>query len=126
GTLYVARFDEDGKGVWLPLTLDSTDTIDGGTLGDTYGSLEALIIHTREAADRVGATPMDRPEWTVTHPTNGDIYLTLTNNTSRKEDQLDSANPRANNANGHIIRWHDDSASNTFTWDIFVFGSDAN
>lgn len=124
GTLYVAKFNEDGQGEWLPLTLTSPGK-NGGTLGDLYRSLDEVIINTRAAADFVGATPMDRPEWTVTHPTTGDVYLTLTNNNRRTDKQRDPANPRANNVNGHIIRWHDDSASNRFEWDIFVFGSDA-
>lgn len=67
---------------------------------------------------------MDRPEWTAVHPTNGDVYLTLTNNTSRNASSgTNAANPRLNNVNGHIIRWHDESGSNSFRWDIFVFGA---
>lgn len=125
GTLYVARFDENGKGEWLAL-LPSTPGKNGGTLGDQYATVAEILINTRGAADFVGATPMDRPEWTAVHPTNGDVYLTLTNNTSRNADKgTNAANPRLNNVNGHIIRWHDDAHSNTFEWDIFVFGSDA-
>jgi len=125
GTLYVARFDEDGSGVWLPLTEDSVGQ-GGRTLGDEFGSLDEILINTRGAADFVGATPMDRPEWTAVHPTNGDVYLTLTNNTSRNASTgTNAANPRLNNVNGHIVRWHDDSESAGFRWDIFVFGSDA-
>lgn len=124
GTLYVARFNEDGSGEWLALD-ESGKNAAGRTLKEEFGSLDAIIINTRGAADFVGATPMDRPEWTATHPTNGDIYLTLTNNTSRK-DSTNAPNPRLNNANGHIIRWHDESGSTKFKWDIFVFGSDAN
>lgn len=125
GTLYVARFDENGKGEWLPL-LPSTPGKNGGKLGDQFATMADILINTRGAADFVGATPMDRPEWTAVHPTNGDVYLTLTNNTSRKADKgTNPANPRLNNVNGHIIRWHDDVNSNQFQWDIFVFGSDA-
>ena len=125
GTLYVARFDAEGKGEWLPLT-PTTKGKDGKTLGDVYGSIDAILINTRGAADFVGATPMDRPEWTAVHPSNGDVYVTLTNNTSRTADKgTNPANPRLNNANGHIVRWHDDAGANTFRWDIFVFGSDA-
>ncbi len=124
GTLYVARFNEDGTGEWLSLTEDAKGA-DGRTLGQEFGSLEAILINTRGAADFVGATPMDRPEWTATHPTNGDIYLTLTNNTARK-DETNAANPRLNNVNGHIIRWHDETDSTAFKWDIFVFGANAD
>ncbi|MFU1929368.1 PhoX family protein [Bordetella hinzii] len=125
GTLYVARFDEDGSGTWLPLT-PATVGAGGRTLGDEFGSLENIIINTRGAADFVGATPMDRPEWTATHPGNGDIYLSLTNNTRRNAASgTNPPNPRLNNVNGHIVRWHDEPGSTRFKWDIFVFGSSA-
>ena len=125
GTLYVARFNADGKGEWLAL-VPGTKGKDGKTLGEAFGSIDAILINTRGAADFVGATPMDRPEWTAVHPSNGDVYVTLTNNTSRNAEKgTNPANPRLNNANGHIVRWHDDTGANTFRWDIFVFGSDA-
>ncbi|WP_312833758.1 PhoX family phosphatase [Comamonas sp.] len=125
GTLYVARFDADGKGEWLALT-PATKGKDGRSLGEAFGTIDAILINTRGAADFAGATPMDRPEWTAVHPSNGDVYLTLTNNTSRNAERgTNPANPRLNNVNGHIVRWHDDAGANTFRWDIFVFGSDA-
>lgn len=119
GTLYVARFDADGTGVWLPLTETATAT-DGRTLGSVYGDLAGIIINTRGAADLMGATPMDRPEWCAVNPNNGDVYFTLTNNTRRTE--ANAANPRIDNDYGHIIRWTEGS-SDSFSWDIFVFGS---
>lgn len=125
GTLYVARFNADGSGEWLAL-IGSTVGAGGRTLTDEFGTLDNILINTRGAADFVGATPMDRPEWTATHPTNGDIYLTLTNNTSRNAGRgTNPPNPRLNNVNGHIIRWHDDAGTAKFKWDIFVFGSNA-
>ena len=126
GTLYVARFDANGVGTWLPLTLESPGK-DGGRLADRYATIEEILINTRAAADFVGATPMDRPEWTAVHPTNGDVYLTLTNNSNRNATTgTNPANPRLNNVNGHIIRWHDDAGANSFRWEIFVFGSNAD
>lgn len=124
GKLYVARFDADGKGVWL--LLDAvTATTDGATLGARYGDLAGIILNTRGAADAVGATPMDRPEWTAVNPLNGDAYLTLTNNSARSPDKVDAANPRGPNRHGHIIRWHESDDHQRFTWDIFVFGANA-
>jgi len=101
---------------------------DGRTLGAMFGGLDGILINTRAAADAVGATPMDRPEWTAVHPENGDVYLTLTNNNRRSADAdaatgVNAANPRADNLNGHILRWHDAPGSDRFVWDIFVFGS---
>jgi len=123
GTLYVARFTAEGVGEWLPLTEASRAT-DGRTLGSIYGSLANIIINTRGAADALGATPMDRPEWTTVNPLNGDVYLTLTNNTARTSANV--ANPRVPNRHGHIIRWHDSADQLSFTWDIFVFGANAS
>ena len=126
GTLYVAKFDADGVGHWLPLTLDGATT-DGGTLGDHFDSLAATILNTAGAADLVGATQMDRPEWCAVDPITGSVYLTLTNNTRRDETTgTNPANPRLNNKFGHVIRWDEGEAATDFTWDIFVFGSPAD
>lgn len=113
GVLYVARFNEDGSGDWLPLTLDNAD------LAARFADMGELLVNTRIAADIVGATPMDRPEWTTVAP-NGDVYCTLTNNSRRTE--ADAANPLAPNPDGHIIRWHDadEHTGTTFKWDIFL------
>lgn len=122
GTLYVARFNDDGSGVWLPLTPDSL-TPEGIPLSALFGDLAGILLNTRGAADALGATPMDRPEWTAVNPLNGDVYLTLTNNSSRTEPN--AANPRTQNRHGHIIRWHDSADQRGFRWDIFVFGAHA-
>ncbi|MDX2322631.1 MAG: PhoX family phosphatase [Moritella sp.] len=124
GTLYVARFDDDGVGVWLPLTMNSTTT-QGGTLADTFSSLAGIILNTAGAADLVGATPMDRPEWAAVDPVNGAVYMTLTNNTKRTTE-TNQANPRLNNSTGHIIRWQESDNATQFNWDIFVFGAPEN
>lgn len=127
GTLYVARFDEMGAGVWLPLTLNTAKP-DSGTLADDFDSLAAIIHNTAEAGKLLKATPMDRPEWGAVDPITGTVYFTLTNNTDRVGDKPDNgvnlANPRLNNTFGHIIRW-DEAEGNTFTWDIFLFGAPA-
>ncbi|MCG3864624.1 MULTISPECIES: PhoX family phosphatase [unclassified Photobacterium] len=124
GTLYVARFNEGSTGTWLPLTLDSITT-SGDTLASHFNSLAEIIINTAGAADLVGATPMDRPEWAAVDPFTGSVYLTLTNNTKRK-DSTNPANPRLNNKFGHIIRWDEGEKPTEFNWDIFVFGSPSN
>ncbi|NAX47467.1 DUF839 domain-containing protein [Photobacterium halotolerans] len=123
GTLYVAKFSEDGAGSWLPLTMNSPTT-GGGVLGDTFDSLAAILLNTAGAADLVGATPMDRPEWASIDPFTGTVYMTLTNNSSRTEANV--ANPRLNNYFGHIIRWDEGSDVTSFSWDIFLFGSPAS
>ncbi|MCM2527528.1 PhoX family phosphatase [Shewanella algae] len=123
GTLYVAKFNEGGVGEWLPLTMDAM-TKDGKTLADTFASQADIIINTAGAADLVGATPMDRPEWCVVDPFTGSVYLTLTNNSKRTE--ANAANPRLKNNFGHIIRWDEGASDTEFSWDIFLFGSPAD
>lgn len=123
GVLYVARFNDDGTGEWLPLTMSSPTAT--GTLADDFASQAAIILNTAGAADRVGATPMDRPEWAAVDPITGTVYLTLTNN-SRRTEHTNAANPRLNNTFGHIIRWDEGVTATDFTWDIFVFGAPAD
>ncbi|MFN3235734.1 MAG: PhoX family protein [Pseudomonadales bacterium] len=117
GVLYVARFDEDGTGEWLPLTMDNPK------LKRKFKDQADILVHTRLAASELGATDMDRPEWTTVAP-NGDVYCTLTNN--HKRTKANAANPQAPNPNGHIIRWRDsnDHLGNKFTWDIFLMADD--
>jgi secreted PhoX family phosphatase len=113
GTLYVARFNEDGTGDWLPLTMDNPD------LAARFADQAEILTFARIAADIAGATPMDRPEW-ITVAKNGDVYCTLTNNSNR--EVADAANPLAPNNDGHIIRWRDSEqfTGTSFTWDIFL------
>jgi len=136
GILYVAKFNADGSGLWLPLTPDNP-ALSGWTLAD-------ILIRTRQAADAVGATMMDRPEWIDTFPESLTVVGTLTNNSRRgttppsvnnpdgsstadsARPPVDAANPRVNNVYGHIIAWkYDvDFSEPDFEWDIFALGGD--
>jgi Predicted phosphatase len=123
GTLYVARFNDDGTGEWLPLDInDSTFIAKAAEAGVTFADQADVLINTRLAADVLGATKMDRPEWGTVHPTTGEVYFTLTNNSGRTV--ADAANPRANNTTGHIIRWRENPDGRRFEWDIFLLGGD--
>ena len=125
GTLYVAKFNADGSGEWLPLVHGQ-----GPLTGrNGFRSQAEVLVNTRAAADAVGATKMDRPEWIAVDPRDGRVYCTLTNNTRRTAEQTDAANPRPQNRFGHIIRWRengDDHSSTRFTWDIFVLAGPPN
>ena len=123
GTLYAAKFNDDGTGEWLALSPGRN----GLTRDAGFADLADILVNTRLAADTAGATKMDRPEWGAVDPANGDVYFTLTNNTRRTEAQVDAANPRAQNQFGHIIRWQEnrgDPAATGFTWDLFVIAGD--
>jgi hypothetical protein len=128
GILYVARFNADGTGDWLALEQGKN----GLTAANGFASQGDVVVKTRQAADRAGATPMDRPEWCAVHPVTREVYLTLTNNTARGRDKQpgpDAANPRANNVYGHIIRWResgDDVAATAFRWDVFALAGVAD
>jgi hypothetical protein len=136
GILYVARFTDTpvaGKpstfrGSWVPLLPDTLTVIDNpgipGTkfrLRDlpffsaaTDAEIQALILlKTRQAADAVGATMMDRPEWTALRTYAGyapyqynserplEIYCTLTNNNRRGGGgTISSNNPNGTTASG--------------------------
>ena len=52
----------------LAVARPGTATTGGSTLGALYGDLAGIILNTRGAGDAVGATPMDRPEWTAVNP----------------------------------------------------------
>jgi uncharacterized protein len=119
GTLYVARFDDDGTGRWLPL-VHGTGAL---TRANGWHDQADVLIRTREAADAVGATKMDRPEWIAVNPKNQDVYCTLTNGSGWQN----AINPRTPNPYGHIIKWRErrgDNTATTFEWDIFVLAGD--
>jgi uncharacterized protein len=125
GVLYVARFDADGRGKWLPLVHGQGPL----TAANGFADQGEVLIKARQASDILQATKMDRPEWLTIHTETGWVYCTLTNNSSRgQKDQpgVDAANPRANNAMGQIIRWKDDGDFDGagFTWNHLVLAGD--
>ena len=129
GTLYVARFDggdsnpdrPKGHGQWVELShgKNGVDATKG------FANQAEVLIHARMAASAVGATRMDRPEWIVVSPKDGQVYCTLTNNVKRGEDgqPVGGPNPREKNVYGQILRWNahkGDHGADTFDWDLFV------
>ncbi len=124
GILYVARFDEDGGGEWLPLDVrDAAFRAAAATAGVDFADQGDVLLNTRLAADVVGATRMDRPEWGAVDPNTGTVYFTLTNNSARTPGNVDEPNPRGPNPYGHIIRFNGESGRGTtrrLQWDLFL------
>ncbi|HEX4815670.1 MAG TPA: PhoX family phosphatase [Nonomuraea sp.] len=133
GTLYVATFTGDspateidgtgklpadgafdGSGEWIPLVSGEKSYVPGMTA-------EEVLVHTRVAADKVGATKMDRPEDMERNPVTGGVYVALTNNSNRTPAQVDEANPRPSNKHGHvleIVELRNDAGARTFSWSL--------
>jgi secreted PhoX family phosphatase len=127
GQLYVAKFNDDGTGAWIALTPESTGMAE-----------DEILVFSRMAASKVGATTMDRPEWIAVNPVAVEGYCCLTNNSRRAVPQddgtlrtnaggdvmeLNGPNPRSGNSYGQIVRWYpegDDHTAESFTWDLYV------
>ncbi len=142
GTLYVAKFtgdspaseidgsgklpadgEFDGVGEWIPLATGMTSHVPGMTAEEVY-------VFTRLAADKVGATKMDRPEDVEPHPHTGRVYVALTNNKDRGaagKAGPDEANPRTGNKHGHILELEErrsDAAAKSFRWKLLLVCGD--
>jgi secreted PhoX family phosphatase len=135
GTLYVARFDAEGRGEWLPLVHDEKGPLNSR---NGFRSQAEVVIKCRAAADILGATPMDRPEDVEPSPVTGRVYMALTKNGDRairrgdfmgREIDLgpNFANPRPQNDFGHIVELiedNDDASSRRFSWNVFLLAGD--
>ncbi|WP_282703186.1 PhoX family phosphatase [Streptomyces sp. CC219B] len=142
GTLYVAKFtgdspaaeidgtgklpadgEFDGSGEWIPLASGSASHVPGMTAEEVY-------VFTRLAADKVGATKMDRPEDVEPHPHTGRVYVALTNNKDRGatgKTGPDEANPRTGNKHGHILEldeYRGNAAAKSFRWRLMLVCGD--
>ena len=135
GTLYVARFDADGTGEWLPLVQGENGPLNAAAGFADQGD---VVIKARAAADLLGATPMDRPEDVEPSPLTGRIYVACTKSGERGESDTqwsgrevdptpNAANPRPDNRSGHIIEITedgDDATATRFRWEVFLLAGD--
>ncbi|MDY6869806.1 MAG: PhoX family phosphatase [Actinomycetota bacterium] len=144
GTLYVAKLTSDipadeidgsgrlpstgsfrGSGTWIPL-LRSGPGGRAESLVEGISAQEAAVF-TRMAADKAGATKMDRPEDFEANPKTGKVYVALTNNDERGapgEAPADAANPRNDNKSGQVLEITDDHAGTDFTWELLLVCGD--
>jgi secreted PhoX family phosphatase len=135
GKLFVAKFAADGTGSWIELSIANAAI--AGYAAYKFADQADVLVNARLAADAVGATKMDRPEWCSVNPANGEVYFTLTNNSARTVP--DGPNPRmyedmrgsskqTGNVNGHILRIKekDGNASAAFNWDVYLFGAQSD
>ena len=142
GSLYVARFrgdspvseitgtgalpsdgSFDGAGEWVALAIDGRSAVPGFTI-------DQVLVHTRLAADAVGATKMDRCEDVEPNPVSGRVYVACTNNTDRGKAGKEGAteiNPRNTNRDGHVIEITEaggDHTATAFGWSILILAGD--
>ncbi|MFJ3407562.1 PhoX family protein [Promicromonospora sp. NPDC090134] len=123
----------DGTGEWLPLVQDGRSKVPGM-------SVEEVLVYTRLAADKVGATKMDRPEDVEISPVTGRIYVACTNNSGRTPgnatEGATEANPRTHkvvggvttngNRDGHVVEIipSGDQTATRFTWNLLLVAGD--
>ena len=126
GTLHVAKFNDDGTGQWLPLSQGAG----GLTATAGYATQADVVIKARAASRVVGGTLMDRPEWIAVNRKDKSVYATFSNNSNRgagTNPGTNTANPRAPNLDGHVIKIvenNNDPLATTFKWEIFLLAGD--
>ena len=93
-------------------------------------STEEVLVYTRLAADKVGATKMDRPEDVEPSPRTGKVYVALTNNSNRggaeqapaRRGEPAHGQPRRPRRRAHRDRTA--QAGETFGWSILLLCGD--
>jgi uncharacterized protein len=127
GTLYAAKFNDDGTGVWLALRQGEN----GLTAANGYATQADVVLDARKAMRTAGGTLMDRPEWFAVNPKDKSVYVTMTNNSNRgtgTNPGVNAANPRTPNIDGHVVKMIEtgsDPLATTFKWEIFLLAGDA-
>ncbi|MGW9414908.1 PhoX family protein [Arthrobacter cupressi] len=113
----------DGTGRWLPLVVNGASAVAGMTVAE-------VLVYTRLAADKAGATKMDRCEDVQPNPATGKVYVACTNNSDRGKVGKEGAteiNPRNLNRDGHVVEIIEDGGdqtATTFTWNLLLVAGD--
>jgi uncharacterized protein len=130
GTLYCARFNEDGTGQWRPILMDTPldpapdprdakPPLPAGAqrLGDVYASLGAALMDAYRAANTVGGSPSGRPEDVEVHPGDGSVFIAFTASAERPGLWA--------NRHGEVWRLEEEGADPralAFRWSRFAVG----
>lgn len=127
GVLSVARFDADGGVTWVPLV----HGLGPLTAENGFNSQADILVETRRAADLLDATPMDSPEGFLPDPTTGRVFIALTGAGEARSRGVNPANPRHDNAAGHLLELvppdhggGPDHAADRFAWSVFALCGD--
>ena len=107
GELFVASL-ENGK--WLSLDINKQPI-----LKENFKNQTEIQIHTRKAAELVGATPLARPEDIQIDPITGNVLVALTNNKPK------------GNYHGELLKveaQNNDHSSENFTAETFLAGGE--
>lgn len=140
GTLYAARFEADGTGRWIALDLDAANAAPRPNGAAPFADAGDVMVRAREAARRLGATAMDRPE-DVEAPKDaafqgqGFALVMCTGNRDPALRDGNAANPRRTdpdgrispNHTGHVVRIDEDGGDHGATrlrWDLFAVAGD--
>jgi hypothetical protein len=145
GKLYVAKFNADGTGQWLELSMANPAI--AGYASYAFADQADVMRQRRLAADAVGATKMDRPSGARCIPGTGEVYFTLTNNSNRRcrhrssqvaptrqparlhrhQGHARSAGPATPTATSSACAKRATTAAATaFTWDVYLFGAESS
>ena len=103
GVLYAA---DTRQGRWLPLAVDQD-----ARLQDAFNTQTELLVRTREAAKRVGATPQDRPEDVALDPHTDAVLIALTKHPQRPYGSILK-----------LVEQDNDPGAQTFTASTFLAG----
>lgn len=119
GTLYAAKFNDDGTGEWLPLLYEN------GPLNASNGftSQAEVLLFPDQAGELLGATRMDSPRDIQVRPAGDKAYLSLRGTDGPSPDAGTGETSASPVSLGQIIEIEEeggDSAATQFSWQLFM------
>ena len=111
GTLYVAQVQRRRHRATGSRWCSAQGRLTAANAAYAFADQADVLVNTRLAADAAGATKMDRPEWTAVNPKNGEVYVTLTNNTAARARSTRPTRPTRASTTTPRARRHATSAA---------------